>query len=159
MAKKPKDLPVFCWLSDQVYRLYATHQAADVPLLVGSNADDGTPFPPFATWLDDFQSKAQQVFGNMSAQFVAVYPSSADAHKQASAPCAQGVLAWSAYMLARAHPANGTSTTYIYHFTRVPPCDPEQHFLGQYRHPVWGLPHRRAGSLLQHARRNPSAVH
>lgn len=82
---------------------------------------------------DDFQGKAQQVYGDMAAQFLTVYPvaSDADAQKQASAPYGQGVLAWSAYTLARAHQANSTSNTYVYHFTRVPPWYPEQHFLGQ----------------------------
>lgn len=120
-------------LPDQLDRLYASHQAADVPLLVGWNADDGTPFPPFATTLDEFQGKAQQVYGDTAPQFLALYPmaSDADAQKQASAPYGQGVLAWSAYTLARAHQANSTSKTYVYHFTRVPPWYPEQHFLGQ----------------------------
>jgi para-nitrobenzyl esterase len=91
------------------------------PLLVGWNADEGTPFPPFAVTRADFQDKAQRIYGDRAAQFLALYPmaSDSDAQAQAFAPFGQGALAWEAYTPARAHQATSQSKKCVYYFTRA----------------------------------------
>jgi para-nitrobenzyl esterase len=117
-------------LPDQLDQLYASGQIADVPLLVGWNANEATPFPPFATTLAEFQDKAQRIYGVMAPQFLALYPvmSDADAQQQAFGPMSDGHFAWQAYTLARAHQATSRSKTFVYYFTHVPPWYPDQHF-------------------------------
>jgi para-nitrobenzyl esterase len=85
-------------LPDQLDQLYASGQIADVPLLVGWNANEATPFPPFATTLAEFQDKAQRIYGVMAPQFLALYPvmSDADAQQQAFGPMSDGHFAWQA---------------------------------------------------------------
>jgi para-nitrobenzyl esterase len=94
-------------------------------LLVGWNANEATPYPPFASSPAEFHEKAQRIYGNLADQFEALYPTPQD---QAFGPMSDGLFAWQAYTLARAHLINVSSPTYVYHFTRVPPWYPDQHF-------------------------------
>jgi para-nitrobenzyl esterase len=120
-------------LPDQLDKLYASHQMANVPLLAGWNANDGTPFPPFATTVDDFRAKAAQTYGDMAAQFLNRYPVSTDedALEQSYAQRRDAVNAWQIYTLARADLGAGQPRTFLYYFAHVPPWYPDQHFIGQ----------------------------
>lgn len=117
-------------LPDQVDRLYARGAFHDVPLLTGWNADEGTPYPPFATTVASYQATAAQRYGAFAGAFAAVYPvgSDADVAAMAHAPMRDGMFAWQPWTLARTHAAHAASTTWLYHFTRRPAYFPEQHF-------------------------------
>lgn len=117
-------------LPDQLDLLFARKQVNDVPLLVGWNADEGTPYPPFATTLAGYETAANARYGAMAAQFKAVYPATTDAEVLAMAykPMRDSLFAWQPWTIARANAAINRSPTYLYFFTRKPPYFPDQHF-------------------------------
>jgi para-nitrobenzyl esterase len=117
-------------LPDQLDLLFARKQVNDVPLLLGWNADEGTPYPPFATTLAGYNAAANARYGSMAAQFKAVYPVNSDADVQAMAyaPMRDSLFAWQIWTTARAHAAINRSPTWLYFFTRRPPYYPDQHF-------------------------------
>ena len=115
---------------DQLDRLLAQGKVHDVPLLVGWNADEGTPYPAFATTLAGYNSTAAARYGSMAAQFKAVYPAASDADVLAMAyqPMRDSLFAWQPWTLARAHAAQRKSSTYLYHFNRRPAYNADQKF-------------------------------
>jgi para-nitrobenzyl esterase len=117
-------------LPDQPDRLYARGAFHDVPLLVGWNADEGTPYPRFATTLAGYQATAAARFGSFAAAFAQVYPVAGDADVLAMshAPMRDGMFAWQPWTQARAHAAHAASPTWLYHFSRRPQYFPDQHF-------------------------------
>ena len=120
-------------LPEPLDRMFAQGKVNDVPLLTGWNADEGTPYPPFATNMADYDSAAAKRFGSMASRFKEVYPVSGDADvlKMAYAPMRDGLFAWQPWTVARAHAALKKSKTYLYFFTRRPPYFPGEKFLGQ----------------------------
>ena len=115
---------------DQLDLLLAQRKTHDVPMLVGWNADEGTPYPPFATTLAGYQSTSAARYGDMAAQFRAVYPANSDADVAALAflPMRDSLFAWQAWSLARAHAAQRRSATYLYQFSRRPAYFANQKF-------------------------------
>lgn len=115
---------------DQLDRLFSRGAIHNVPLLLGWNAHEATPYPPFATTLATYHTTATTRYGSLAAQFKAVYPVSSDADVQAMAydPMRDSFFAWQPWAIARAHAARQQASTYLYHFTRQPPYYPWQHF-------------------------------
>lgn len=118
---------------DQLDLLFAQGKINDVPLLLGWNADEGTPYPAFATTLAGYNSTAATRFGSMAAQFKAVYPAASDSDVLAMAyqPMRDSLFAWQPWTLARAHAAQHKSKTYLYHFNRRPSYYADQKFTEQ----------------------------
>jgi para-nitrobenzyl esterase len=115
---------------DQLDQLLAQGKIHDVPLLVGWNADEGTPYPAFATTLAGYNSTAAARYGAFATQFKAVYPASSDSDVLAMAyqPMRDSFFAWQPWALARAHAAQHKSKTFLYHFTRRPAYYADQKF-------------------------------
>ena len=118
---------------DQLDLLLAQGKVHDVPLLLGWNADEGTPYPPFATTLAGYNSTAAARYGVMATQFKAAYPATSDSEVLAMAyqPMRDSLFAWQPWTLARAHAAQRKSGTYLYHFHRRPAYYADQKFDGQ----------------------------
>ncbi|MGJ7491475.1 carboxylesterase/lipase family protein [Variovorax sp. ZT4R33] len=115
---------------DQLDRLLVQGKTHDVPLLVGWNADEGTPYAPFATTLAGYNNAASARYGSFADQFKAVYPVSSDADvlAMAYAPLRDNLFAWQPWTLARAHAAQRKAKTFLYHFNRRPAYYPTQKF-------------------------------
>lgn len=115
---------------DQLDRLFAQGAIHNVPLLLGWNANEATPYPAFATTLAAYNTTAAARYASMADQFKAVYPVSSDADVQAMAydPMRDNLFAWQPWTIARAHAARQQAKTYLYHFTRQPPYYAWQHF-------------------------------
>lgn len=130
-------------LPDQLDLLFARKQFNDVPLLLGWNGDEGTPYPPFATTLAAYNTNASTRYGSLAAQFKSVYPANSDADVQALAyqPMRDGTFAWQIWTIARAHAALGSTSTYLYFFTRRPSYFPDQHFTEQDPPSLYGAYH------------------
>ena len=130
-------------LPDQLDRLYATSQTHPVPLLLGWNADEGTPYPPFANTLDTYNANANTQFGDMASEFRGLYPANCDADVQAMghAPLRDNLFAWQIWTAARAHSAQKRAATYLYFFSRRPPYHPGQGFSGQSSPEAFGAYH------------------
>ncbi|MBL0420055.1 carboxylesterase family protein [Ramlibacter sp. AW1] len=122
---------------------FAGKRINDVPLLLGWNADEGTPYPPFARDLAGYEKAATARFGDMADAFKRVYPvqGDADVRAMAFAPLRDGQFAWQPWSIARAHAAHGQSPTYLYFFTRRPPYYPDQRFPEQPRAEDFGAYH------------------
>lgn len=120
-------------LPDQLDLLLKSGTVNAVPLLAGWNADEGTPYPPFATTLASHESTASARFGSFAADFKAVYPATSDAEVQAMAyqPMRDGTFAWNVWTFARAHAARAQAPAYLYFFTRRPAYHADQSFTGQ----------------------------
>jgi para-nitrobenzyl esterase len=115
-------------LPDQLDLLLKRGAVNDVPLLAGWNADEGTPYPPFATTLAAYNTTAAARYGALATDFKATYPvaSDADVLAMAYAPMRDSLFAWQPWTLARAHARLGKSKTFLYFFNRRP-----NYFAGQ----------------------------
>jgi para-nitrobenzyl esterase len=119
---------------DQVYTIFEQGRQADVPVIVGSNADEGTSLygdsgPQSAEAYLEFATTS---FGELAGEFLDVYPSG-DAEtirdsflfSQAHRFFAWPMLTWARLMETVSAPA------YLYHFTHVPPIENSE-FYGAY---------------------------
>lgn len=120
-------------LPNQLDQLFMVRQINNVPVLAGFNADEGTPYPPFATTLAGYNAAAQAQFGSFAPAFMKAYPVASDADVLAMAyePMRDGSLGWQAFSMARAHAALRQSKTFVYFFNRRPGYFPNQHFAEQ----------------------------
>jgi len=119
-------------LPDQLDLLLKSGTVNAVPLLAGWNADEGTPYPPFATTLAAYDSTAATRFGSSAGDFKAAYPATTDAEVQAMAyqPMRDGTFAWNVWTFARAHAARAQAPAYLYFFSRRPSYYADQSFTG-----------------------------
>src|SRR6202034_2431518 len=121
------DMVVDGWLLPQsVYSVFAEGKQNDVPIIVGSNANEGTIFPPPGGAISpaDFAANAKKQYGPFSDDFLKIYPPGAsDAEATASyfAALRDGELGWDMRIWARIATKTGHHRAYRYYFARVPP--------------------------------------
>ena len=115
---------------DQLDLLLAAGKIHNVPMLLGWNADEGTPYPPFATTLAGYEAAASARYGALAPRFKQVYPVASDADVLAMAyvPMRDSLFAWQPWTLARAHAAQRKAKTFLYFFNRRPPYTAGQKF-------------------------------
>ncbi len=110
-------------LPAQVYAVFAEGKQNDVPLLVGSNADEGTAFTPASVRAAAFETLARNRFGDQAAAYLKIYPAGSDdeAHASAVAAMRDQTFGWEMRTWARMQAKTGHSKVYVYYFSRVPP--------------------------------------
>ncbi|NUO47323.1 MAG: carboxylesterase family protein [Polyangiaceae bacterium] len=111
-------------LPGQPSALLAAGDVADVPVMLGSNANEGSLFFAFADVVPDeaaYLALAEAAFPGNGAAVVAQYPSATYGSPEAAAAAAVGDAAFvcSARRMARWLSAAGTPT-FLYHFTHAP---------------------------------------
>ncbi len=111
-------------LSGQPRDLLEAGSFADVPVILGSNADEGTIFFAFSDAVPDeaaYLALAEAAFPGNGAAVVAEYPSAMYGSPEAAAAAAVGDAAFvcSARRMARWLSAAG-NPTFLYHFTHAP---------------------------------------
>ena len=119
---------------EEIAAIYAAGRQADVPVLVGSNADEGTSLvghlvPKSA---ERFRAATDRKYGDLAEEFFKVYPvgSDSDVRNAFLHSMRDEWFSWEMRSWARAmHQAGGKA--YLYYFTRVPPW-PERQKLGAY---------------------------
>ncbi len=113
------------FLPQDLYSTFAQGKQNDVPLLVGNNADEGTIFAPPAGFLTAamFSAGAQQRFGDLTGQFLKIYPAGSDQEALASylASFRDQTFGWEMRIWARMQVKSGHHAVYRYYFTRRPP--------------------------------------
>jgi para-nitrobenzyl esterase len=114
------------WLFPQdVFTIFATGKQNDVPLIAGSNADEGTALSPWPAnrTAADFKAQTQRIFGDRTGQFLKFYPAGSDAEARAShyASYRDFAFGWQMRTWVRLSTKTGKSNAYLYYFTRVPP--------------------------------------
>jgi para-nitrobenzyl esterase len=110
-------------LPEDVYTIYAKGKQADVPLLIGSNADEGTMFTPATVTLQSMKDSAQQRFGPDADAFLRLYPAQSDseAWRTQADSMRDQVFGWEMRTWAGMQCKTGKSKVYLYFFSRVPP--------------------------------------
>ena len=110
-------------LPEDVYSIFAHGKQNDVPLLIGSNADEGTMFTPPAVTAATFRAAAAKRFGPDSDAFLKLYPFSSDEEAWAAqaASLRDQIFGWEMRTWARMQSQTGKSKVYLYFFSRVPP--------------------------------------
>jgi len=112
-------------LPEDVYTIFANGKENQVPLIAGSNADEGKslmpPPPPDVTKF--FARQAESRFGPKAMEFLKLYP--ADSKDQATAAFYASfrdyVFGWQMRTWARMTTKNARSKAFLYYFDRVPP--------------------------------------
>jgi para-nitrobenzyl esterase len=114
------------WLfPEDVITIFARGKQNDVPLIAGSNADEGTALSPWPAnrTAADFEAQSRRIFGDRIEQFLKFYPAGSDREARAShyASYRDFVFGWQMRTWVRMAAKTGKSNTYLYYFTRVPP--------------------------------------
>lgn len=110
--------------------VFSEHAQNDVPLLLGSNADEGSIFSFYFT-LDDyrtrFEEQAKKRYGEDARRFLERYPV-ADEEKAVyfmSRAYGEKLFAYTIYSWAKLQHAYGSACVYYYYFDRVLPATAE----------------------------------
>ena len=122
-------------LPDEVRTIFAQKKQSDVPVLIGSNANEWTTLSSpaqFPKTLDDFHARMEAQFPGMAKELDAVYPVKTDAD---IAEAMLGLGRDTTFTLEMRTWARMVTTagrkTFLYQFTRVPPGP----------NPKWGADH------------------
>ncbi len=109
---------------DTVYNIFAAGAHNDVPVIVGSNADEGTMFGTQGVdTLAAHREAVQQQYGEFAEAFQATYPADNDEQARSArmASFADAFFGWEMRTWARMM-ETGSSPAYLYFFSRVPPA-------------------------------------
>jgi para-nitrobenzyl esterase len=112
------------WLLPQdVYTIFAQGKQNDVPVIIGSNADEGTMFTPASVKAASLRESAARRFGPDAEAFLKLYPFTTDeeAWEAQAASMRDQVFGWEMRTWARMQTKTGKSKVYLYFFSRVPP--------------------------------------
>ena len=104
--------------------IFAQGKEAPVPLLTGSNADEGSTFPHAKT-LAAYQQWVHEKYPDIADRLLELYPAKSDEEaKTANKHIVRDALfAWGPWSVARLHANNGFAT-YLYHFNHPQPLRP-----------------------------------
>jgi para-nitrobenzyl esterase len=105
-------------------------QQSDVPLLIGSNSDEGANFPHERT-LPGFQDDARKTLGSFVGEFLSVYKADndAEARKASEAAVRETRINWPTLQWANAQARSGKSKVFYYYFAHHPPAPPEKAYV------------------------------
>jgi para-nitrobenzyl esterase len=112
---------------DQVPAVYTRHEQADVPLLTGITADEGSSQQNYGTFdVRELEAHVKERFGERASLLLALYPAASDAEaheRQKQLARDEGLAELFAFRAMRA--ASGTARDFGYFFERAIPW-PEQ---------------------------------
>jgi para-nitrobenzyl esterase len=110
-------------LPEDIYAIFAAGRQNDVPVLIGSNADEGTPFAPPLVTAELFREQVKRRFGDRADAYLKLYPAGSDEEARAStaATIRDQTFGWEMRTWARIETRTGKSKVYLYYFSRVPP--------------------------------------
>lgn len=110
-------------LPEDVETIFAKGKQSDVPVLIGSNNDEGTMFTPATVNAASFREMAEKRYGGDAQEFLKLYPFSSDQEAWAAqaASMRDYTFGWEMRTWARMQTKTGKSKVYLYYFSRVPP--------------------------------------
>jgi para-nitrobenzyl esterase len=110
-------------LTGSVKDVFSRGQQNDVPLLIGSNSDEGSNFPHERT-LRSFQDDARKTLGPFAEEFLNIYKAGNDAEARTASEAAVRDLRinWPTLQWAKTQASNGKSKVFYYYFQRRPPA-------------------------------------
>ncbi len=117
-------------LPTDVMTIFEKGRQNDVPVLIGSNADEGTAFMPPKISVAGFEATAKQRFGANAEKFLKIYPAASDeeAWKESAALMRDSTFGLQMRTWARVQTKTGKSPAYLYYFSRVPPGPLSEHY-------------------------------
>ena len=112
-------------LPHDVYSIFASGNQSDVPLIAGSNADEGrslTVWPENGT-AAGFIEQIRRRFGSDADKLLAVYPARSNEQAKDSffASFRDFTFGWQMRTWVRLQTQTGKSKAYLYYFSRIPP--------------------------------------
>jgi para-nitrobenzyl esterase len=112
-------------LPQDVNAIFAEGKQNDVPVIVGSNSDEGTSLAPQGvnTKAAGFTESSRQRYGALADSFLKTYPSGSDEEAVSSfyASYRDVTFGWEMRTWARMATKTGHHPAYLYYFTRRPP--------------------------------------
>ena len=113
------------WLiPEDVGTVFAEGKENAVPVLVGSNLDEGTFFLQ-PTTAEKFVAESRAKYGDLADEFLKLYPASSDEQANASALMDfRDQMAWVMRNWAHLEARTGKTKAYMYYFTHQPPAAP-----------------------------------
>ena len=122
-------------LADEIRNIFAKSKHNDVPVIVGSNANEMTTLTTpdsVPKTMADYRKRVSMQYGEMIKEYDAVYPvkNDADIAPAYLGALRDGVFTFNMRTWARMT-ANGRSKAYLYSFSHVPP-NPRSKYLGAY---------------------------
>jgi len=111
-------------LPEDVYTIFAKGKQNDVPLLIGSNSDEGSMLTRNGVQTAAaFREYVQRRYGPDTEAFLKVYPFKSDDEAKAvqAASMRDQTFGWEMRTWARMQTKTGKSKVYLYYFSRVPP--------------------------------------
>ena len=110
-------------LPTDVMTIFEKGRQNDVPILIGSNADEGTAFMPAKITVVAMQATARQRFGAKADQLAQIYPAATDdeAWKASAALMRDTTFGLQMRTWARMQAKTGQAPAYLYYFNHVPP--------------------------------------
>lgn len=126
-------------LPDTVYNIFEEGKQNDVPIIVGSNSDEGSlltlPWPAYgAVDAAEFKTIAEKTYGDMTNDLLKLYPADTDSQAvkaQLEIPRDQ-LFTWQMNTWAKLQSKTGKSKAYYYYFDRVQPGPSRFMELGAY---------------------------
>jgi para-nitrobenzyl esterase len=109
-------------LPKDVRTIYAEGKQNDVPLLIGSNADEGTAFAAPNVRAEGFKTTAKSRYGDLADAYLKIYPAATDdeAKKSSAAAMRDQTFGWQMRTWARMENQSGKSKVYLYYFSKAP---------------------------------------
>src|SRR5262249_58352554 len=122
-------------LPEELNSVVAHSEQNDVPVIVGSNANEMTTLTLPATWpksAEEYRKRIAAQYGEMVKEFETVYPISNDGDATTSFLGSARDVAFTLQMRTWARlTGTGRSKAYLYFFSHVPP-GPNSKYLGAY---------------------------
>jgi len=122
-------------LPDEIRNIFAQSKHNDVPVIVGSNANEMTTLTVPAMvpkTIDNYHKLVEQQYGDMAKEFDAVYPVKTDSDAAGAFLDVVRDVTFTLPMRTWARmTSHGRSKAYLYFFTHVPP-NPNSKYLGAY---------------------------
>jgi len=109
------------FLPEDVGKVFAAGKQNDVPVLLGSNKDEGTFFLQ-PTTAEKYKDQIHKRYGDQAEAFLKIYPGNTDEEASASQLAAfRDELGWVMRNWAALQTKTGKSKAYLYYFTHEPP--------------------------------------
>jgi para-nitrobenzyl esterase len=120
------------WVFPQdVMTIFKTGKQNDVPVIIGSNANEGSIFTQESTTGQSFRAQSQRRYGADTDAFMKLYPFTTDQEARAAqaASMRDQTFGWEMRTWARLQTQTGKSKVYLYYLSHVPPL-PNAAWLG-----------------------------
>lgn len=144
LADATKGNPIRFWpnidgyfFPEDPHAIYAAGKQAHVPLLAGSNKDEGNYegfFGRTEPTMANYKERARLMFGDNAAEFLKLYPASTETEMKRSAADFSGdqFIAFGTWKWTEMQRTTGDSTVYRYEFDDAPPQPPGEPSHGAY---------------------------